>query len=228
MRSLLEMGYIPLYAVTLTVALWRYPRYFDTQLRFLPILFLYTFLNELLGSFIVFDEQIALIFSDLADNSVIYNLYTIISYLYYYYVFWSFSKDHSFRKNILYAALIFMVSCVINVFFQSFTSDSQTLSYGVGGCILLYCTISYLRYFISLPQKFTIKQNILFWMSLGLTIFYIGYVPIKIFWFFKFIYGFSESPWIRSIHLTLIFVMYLFFIVGFIQMRRPLRRAIEM
>ncbi|SDE52113.1 hypothetical protein SAMN05421636_105368 [Pricia antarctica] len=228
MRTILEMGYIPLYAITLAVALWRYPNYFDTPLRFVPILFLYTFLNELLGALIISDENIALIFSDLADNSIIYNLYTIISYLYYYYVFWSFSKDHSFLRNIRYAALIFLTSCIINVFLQSFASDSQTLTYLVGGCFLLYCTISYLRYFISLPQQFIIKQNFLFWMSLGLTLFYIGYLPIKIFWFFKFIYGFSESPWIRSIHLILIFAMYILFIVGFIRMRRPLSRAVEM
>lgn len=228
MRSLLEMGYLPLYAITLAVSLWRYPKYFDTPLRFLPVLFLYTFLNELLGSLIISDEQIALIFSDLEDNSVIYNLYSIISYLYYYYVFWSFSKDKSFRKNILYGSVIFMIFCVLNIFIQSFVSDSQTVSYVVGGCILLYCSISYLRYFISLPQKFTIKQNILFWMSLGLTIFYLGYLPIKIFWFFKFIYGFSESPWIRNIHLSLIFAMYIPIIIGFLRMRRPLRKAMDM
>lgn len=227
MQSLPVIGFQIIYAITLVMALWRYPKYFDTPLRFLPILFLYTFLNELLGFLIISDEYIALIFSDLTDNSIIYNLYTIISYLYYYYIFWSFSKNHSFRKNILYASLIFMTTCVINVFIQSFTSDSQTFTYLVGGCILLYCTISYLRNFISLPKKFALKQNILFWISLGLTLFYLGYLPIKIFWFCKSIYGFSESPWIRSIHLTLIYVMYILFMIGFIRMRRPLRRAVE-
>lgn len=228
MQSLPVIGFQIIYALTLAVALWRYPKYFDTPLRFLPILLLYTFLNELLGFLILSDEYIALIFSDLTDNRAIYDIYTIISYLYYYYVFWSFSKDHTFRKNTLIGAIVFLTSYVINVVFPSLASDSQTVPYVVGGCILLYCTISYLWHFISLPEKFVRKQNIIFWISLGLTIFYLGYLPIKIFWFCKLIYAFSESPWIRSLHLTLIYVMYILFIVGFIRMGRPLRKAVEM
>jgi len=226
--SLLEMGYIPLYTITLIVALWRYPKYFDTPLRFLPILFLYTILNELLGLLIITNEDIALIFSDLSDNSVIFNLYTIISYLYYYYIFWSFSMNRTFRKTILFATIVFLISSVINVFFQSFSSGSQTLTYMVGGCILLYCTIYYLWHFISLPQKFKFKQNILFWISLGLTIFYLGYLPIKVFRFYTSIHGFGESSWIRILHLCLIFAMYIIYIIGFIRMKRPLGRAVKM
>ncbi len=226
--SLLEMVYIPLYAVTLMVALWRYPKYFDTPLRFLPILFLYTFLNELLGHLIASDEYIALIFSDLADNNIIYNVYTIISYLYFFYIFRSFSRDDSFRKNIVYGGLIFLTSCVINVFFQSFTTNSQTWAYVVGACILLYCTVSYLWHFFSIPEKFTLKQNIIFWISLGITLFYLGYLPIKILRFYNPPNLYNESPVVKIMHLSLIFVTYTIFIVGFIRMRRPLRRVINM
>ena len=99
LHSLLEMGYEPFYAFTLLASLWRYPKYFDTPLRFLPILYLYTFLNEVLGYLTKSDEYIAFIFNDIDDNSIIYNLYTIVSYLYYYYIFWSFSKNKEFSKK---------------------------------------------------------------------------------------------------------------------------------
>ena len=227
LQSLLELGYKPFYAITLIFSIWRYPKYFDTALRFIPILYLYTFLNELLGYLTKSNEHIALIFSDLADNSIIYNLYTIISYLYYYYIFWSFSTDKTFRKNIVYGTIIFLVSCIINVFLQSFASDFQTLTYLVGGCILLYCAISYLWSFVSQNIAFRFKQNILFWISLGLTIFYIGYLPIKILKFYNLTYGLTESPMVRNIHLTLIYAMYLLFIIGFIKMKRPLRKVFE-
>lgn len=227
-RSFLEMGYIPLYAVTLMVSLWRYPKYFDTPLRFLPILFLYTFLNELLGILIILDEHIALIFSNLSDNNIIYNVYTIISYLYFFYIYRSFSTEMSFRKNIAYGAILFLISCVINIFSQSFTSNSQTWAYLVGGCILLYCTISYLWKFFSIPGKFTRKQNILFWISLGLTIFYIGYLPIKILRFYNPPNTYNESPLVKSVHLGLIFAMYILFIIGFIRMKRPLGSVVKM
>lgn len=225
-HSLLEMGYKPIYAITLMVALWRYPKYYDTPLRFLPILYLYTFLNEVLGYLIKSNEDLALTFTNLTDNSAIYNLYTIISYLYYYYIFWSFSKNTDFRRNIVYGALVFLTSCVINIFLQHFVSDSQTLSYLVGGCILLYCTISFLRSFRAVPQNFALKQNLLFWISLGLTIFYMGYLPIKLLRFYNSIHDLSEDPVIRTIHLSLILMMYLLFIIGFLKMRRPLRNAI--
>ncbi|MDT7827714.1 hypothetical protein RQM65_03415 [Pricia sp. S334] len=225
MHFLSTIGFHTIYAIVLVVSLWRYPKYYDTPLRFLPILFLYTFLNELLGYLITIDEDIALVFSDLTDNSVIYNVYSIISYLYYLYIFWSCSKNQAFRNNVLYGSLIFLISCVVNVFVQSFSSGPQTLSYLVGGCILLYCTLSYLRSFFVLPQEFQLKQNLLFWFSLGLSIFYIGYLPIKILRFFS--NEFVVSTTVRNIHLSLIILMYTLFIVGFIKMRRPLRKTME-
>lgn len=226
LQSLLEMGYKPIYAITLAVAIWRYPKYYDTALRFLPILYLYTFLNEVLGYLIKSNENLALTFNNLTDNSAIYNLYTIISYLYYYYIFWSFSKNTHLKRNMLYGAFVFMTSCIVNIFLQRFVSDSQTLSYLVGGCILLYGTISFLRNFMSDPQQFALKQNIIFWISLGLTIFYMGYLPIKLLRFYNSQYGLQESPVIRSIHLSLILIMYILFIIGFFKMRRPLRNTI--
>lgn len=226
-RSFLEMAYVPLYAVTLIVAIWRYPKYFDTPLKFLPILFLYTFLNELLGNLIISDENIALIFSAPTDNNVIYNLYTIISYLYYYYIFWSFSKDDTFRKNILYGALVFLISCVINVFFQGFIAfGSQTLAYVVGGCVLLYCTICYLWHFYSIPEKFALKQNIIYWLSLGLSVFYMIYLPIKILRYYHSIHRLSEGYYVRSVHLSLILIAYTIYIIGFIKMKRPLGKTL--
>lgn len=226
--SILEISYMSLYAITLVFALWRYPKYFDTPLRYLPILFLYTFLNELLGNLVAIDENIALTFRDLTDNSIIYNLYTIISYLYYYYIFWSFSKNPIAKKYILYGGIIFLISCGINVFLQSFASDSQVISYTIGGCVLLFCTISYLRHFIFLKQKFEYKQTILFWLSLGLSIFYMGYLPLKINWFYDAARGLGASHTSRIFHLSLIIIMYSFFVIGFYKMKRPLSKIVIM
>ena len=223
LHSLLEVGFQIIYAITLFVALWRYSKYYDTPLRFLPILFLFTFLMELVGYLVKTNEGLALIFEDITDNSLIYNIYAIVSYIYYYFVFWSFTKDYRQRKSIFWGGIIFLTSCLINPFFQNFISISQTFSYLLGGCILLYVTLSYLHNFYLIPQKFAVKQNIIFWMSLGLSIFYLGYLPIKTLKFYYHLHQSDVSTTVINIHWVLIIITYTIFIMGFFQMKRSLR-----
>ena len=49
--TILENASQPLYALTLLVALIKYPKYYSTPLKYFPILLMYTFLTELLGYF---------------------------------------------------------------------------------------------------------------------------------------------------------------------------------
>ena len=105
---ILENAFIPVYGITVAVALWRYRRYFDTVFKFLPILLMYTFLTELAGLIFKTYEEWDLVFSDLLhyNNWVIYNIYNIIFFAYFIYVYWISVKIEKYRRVILVGGLL--------------------------------------------------------------------------------------------------------------------------
>jgi len=224
--SFLDYIFVPLYAVTLVLSLFRYPKYYDTKLKYLPVLFIYTFLNELLGGVIRNYEEFSLISKEiyLDYNWLIYNLYMVVFYLYFYYIFYCYVESRREKTTIFYGGFLFLIICLINVLLDDFTKIPQVYAYVVGGLVLIYCLVIYLKKFSALNDGFRIKENILFWLSTGLLIFYIGYLPIKIIRYINIMEGLTPDPLVKRIHLSLIIISYTCFIIGFLRMKKRLAK----
>lgn len=221
LQWILDNSYMILYFVTVGIALYRYPRYYDTPLKFFPILLMYTFLNEVLGKIIFLNEDISLVLGPIFYNNwIIYNIYNLIFYLYFYYIFRNYIKNEQDRKLILAGGIILLITSVINVFFQDFTYESQVYAYILGGVFLIICVILHARQQYQIKGKWFNQYNLLSWISLGLLVFYCGYIPIKIIRHYNALVGIYESPAIRIIHIVLILFMNVCFILGFLKMRR--------
>ena len=222
----LQNSYIPIYGITLLVSLYRYPKYFDSQLKYLPIVFLYTFLNELLGKLIRNYEEFSLISNKVYSdyNWLIFNVYTIIFYLYFYYIYWNYFENRRIKNVILYSTALFIAVSLINAIVEDLSRIPQVYTYVVGGLILIYCTMTYVKKFSTIKKDFNAKENILFWLSIGLLIFYLGYLPIKILRYINTIQGITPEPIIKRIHLLLIIMSYSFFILGFLRMKKSLTK----
>ena len=218
----LQNSYIPIYGIALLLSLYRYPKYFDSILKYLPILFIYTFLNELLGRLIRSYDEFSLISNEVYSdyNWLIFNVYTIIFYLYFYYVFWCHIENKRSRKIIYWGAILFLVTSIINAFIQSFNMIPQVYGYVFGGLVLIYCLVSYFKKFFSIPKDFGAKEDILFWLSVGLLIFYVGYLPIKVIRYVNTMGGLASPLIIKRIHLSLIIICYSCFIIGFVRMKK--------
>lgn len=218
---IMDNSYMILYFATVAVALYRYRRYFDTPLKFFPILLMYTFLNELFGKLIYDYEDVRLIMGPIFYNNwIIYNIYNLIFYLYFYYIFRSYIKNEKHRKWISAGAVILLITSVINPFFQDFTYEPQLYAYIIGGIILIFCVILYALQLHESTGKWFSEYNLLSWISLGLFVFYAGYIPIKILRQYNAFWGHSEHPSVRTIHISLIIIMNVCFILGFLKMRR--------
>ena len=226
LNKFLENSFVPLYAITALLALVKYPKYYTTSLKYLPIIFAYTFFNELLGILILRNEEFSLFMNDRYSyyNVVIYNIYSIIFYLYFYYVFWDHLQNEKHKALVLRAGLLFIIVSIINPIFQNFMLEAQVYTYVVGALILLTCIVLYLLQLKKSGPTYSLKRDLLAWLSLGLSIFYIGYLPIKINRHYNAIHGLSEYVHLRKIHLSLILVMYTCFIIGFLRMRRRLSK----
>ncbi|TMM57944.1 hypothetical protein FEE95_00500 [Maribacter algarum] len=220
--TILGNSFVVIYAVTLVMALFRYRKYYETPLQYLPILLLYTLLNEILGLLVVRYDYFDLSFEATYENYnvIIYSIYNIVFFLYFYYLFRSYAEKMNQKKQIFFIGILFCVIALFNVFIQDITTEHQILTYLFGGITMIYLSISYLKS-ISIALG---KKDILFWISIGLLVFFIGYLPIKVIRYLKIENIDYMIVW--RVHMLLILAMYSCFIIGFLRMREKLKKPI--
>lgn len=220
--AILENTYKPLYAITLLVALIKYPKYYNSPLKFFPVLLMYTFLTETLGYITKNYEQYQISFytTFVNHNVIIYNIYNLVFFSYFLYVYRSSINNEKYKEHILYGSILFLVVALINPFFQSFKLESQLFTYITGGLLIIYCTILFFLENRNRQESTNYKHTALKWISIGLLIFYSGYIPIRASRYYNYLYRVNEYVHLRRIHLTLICLLYLCFIIGLLRMRR--------
>lgn len=200
-----------LYLIVFILSVFRYPFYKNSPLKSFPLILLLTLLAEYLGKFTKFYYQ--------DYNIVVYNIYYLLYFSLFFYVFHKAIADKSFRQLIRVGMVLFWLTYCFDLVYTKMWEGSFTMSYLMGAGILVFCII---LYYISILQSslvLVIKTDLLFWVSVGLFLFYIGYLPIKIIrtWFYK---PDSFFEILLIIQFSLIIIMYLFFLAGFLWMKK--------
>ncbi|OAD91918.1 hypothetical protein A7A78_10530 [Aequorivita soesokkakensis] len=200
-----------LYAIVFILSLIKYPVYKNTSLKFLPLIFLLTLVAESMGMFInkVYESP----------NSVIYNIYYFFYFTFFFYLFMKVINVKKYKNYIKIGIVIFWLFYLRDLFFTDIFNESFIESYIVGAGLLIYCIILYYISILQSSKVLVIKNDLLFWISVGLFLFYIGYLPIKIIrsWFYKE----NSFFWILLIiQFSLVIVMYLCFLTGFLWMKK--------
>jgi len=218
--ELLKNNYfIAFYAIAFIFSIIRYRRYFDSNLKYFPIIIAYTLISESLGFIIHEYDEIQIVYVDGYSyyNQLIFNIFYTIFFLYFYYVFLNTLTNSRFLKWVKYGTIIFIIGCAINPLFRDALLYPQMLARSIGSFLLIICV---LLYFIELKSKGIILdyRNLLSWISVGLFAFYTFYPFILIIGYFK--YELYQKLHARTIHHLLIAVMYSCFILGFLLMRR--------
>ncbi|PCJ94462.1 MAG: hypothetical protein COA50_11920 [Flavobacteriaceae bacterium] len=214
--------FILLYAITLIVAIAHYGKYYDSSLKYFPIILLYTLMNEILGVLVQSNNNLSFFLSDfyINNNWLIYNVYDIIVHLYLFYLFWNSINNENYRKFIVYSSVFYIVASIINPFFQNFILHPQIYAYVLAGLILICIITLYFSNRKHESKSIFGKKDFLSWIGTGLLIFYLGYLPIIIMRHYNVLYNINEPTYILSFHYGLIIVMYTFYIIGFIRMRK--------
>ncbi|MCK0160187.1 hypothetical protein [Allomuricauda sp. F6463D] len=205
---------MPFYIMVWLVAVMRYRTYFDTPLKYYPIYLMYTFLTELLGYFIRFNDEFQVVNDDTYHwyNVIIYNIYSVISFMFFYYIYWLIVQNEKRRKWIKVGAVVSLSAYLISLFFQDPFYSNLYYADVVASMILLLTIGYYFKEKRSESSPYLMKDNLMFWTSLGLVIFHI-------FFPFLLLIGY-EAPeiWIqynlRGILKILILIMYGSFLVG--------------
>ncbi|MGX1929658.1 hypothetical protein [Flagellimonas sp. 2504JD4-2] len=212
--------YIPLYLLAWIIAVARYRRYYDTVLKYFPVFIIYTFLTELLGYFIKHTDEFQF-FSDYRyswHNVIIFNLYSVVTFCFFYYIYLNVLKVVKHKTRLKYGAIVAILGYLVSLLFQNpfhiglYYADllaSMILLYGIG------------LYFIEKRKEnsyYSMKDNLLFWISLGLFVFHI-------FFPFIFVAAYDLPIFYYEYHLhdflkILIVIMYTCFIMGFLLGKR--------
>lgn len=210
---ILQNTFLALYVIVFVIAIYKFPLYKETPLRFIPFILLFTIVTEFLGKYIK-DE-----YRDVISNIVIFNVYYLLYFSFFFYVFMKVIEEKKFILYIKICIGVFWVFYLSDLALTDIFTESFTRSYITGAGGLIFCII---LYYISILQSslvLVIKNDLLFWISVGLFLFYIGYIPIKIIksWYYQYDNFFQL---LLIIQFSLIIVMYSFFLMGFLWMKK--------
>ena len=215
-RFLTDHFYIPLYLITWIISVIRYKRFYDTPLKYLPMLIIYTFFTEVLGYFIKYYNEFVF-FSDgryAWHNVIIYNIYQIVFFIFFFEVYRKVLQSQSLKKQIRYLSFVCVLSYIINAIVYNPLHQQMTYAHIIGSGMMVYILIIYFREKYIEDTPYPLKFNLMFWLSSGLTIFYTFFPIILIIYLLKLNIGIQI--YFRPILLTSIALMYGLIIIGLV------------
>jgi len=164
----------------------------------------YSLLTEIMGTYFAFYAKI--------NTAVIYNTWVIISYLFYSFLFFSMIKNKIKRKVIFGITLSYLLYEIINtLFYQNYLTDVYAYSAILNKIFLVIIILMYFSELLKSDAILNIKESMAFWISLGVFIYSIGFIPVFV------IAKFIEYKGIfRYVTFGLNIIMSLCFITGFI------------
>lgn len=210
-----------LYGITLIIALVRYHRYFDSVLQYFPVFIGYTILTEALGYLIAHFDAFQLNYTDEypTSNNLIFNVYDLVFFMYFYFIFWQIIPLSRHKNIIKCGALVYIVASLLNPFIQNFIIYPQLYALIVGSLVLVLCIFQYLK-----SRSIYLKDDKMFvWISIGLLTF-VPFFPIILY-----LGLFNEEVYyklhLRRVQHVLIVAMYTCFSIGFLLMKKKLPKT---
>lgn len=193
-----------------------FKRYDDTVLKHLPIFIIYTFFTELLGYFIKFHDDFQFFSDEGKDwhNVIIFNIYQVVAFAYFFWVYKKLSVKRENKKLIRGLAIITFSTYFLSLFFQDPFHIGLFYAHSIGSLSLVACIVLYFLEKANSTFKFPKVDNLMFWVSVGLAIFYslfpflilTGYLRYEIWVEYHF----------QTVLSILIVTMYVIFNIGFI------------
>lgn len=166
MGKLALYQYIVLFSVFM--GLIRYRQLSPSYIRlFIPFLAL-TFLAEVLPLLVNVSFQ--------SSNHWWFNIFTVIEFLFYIYIFSRALKSSKASKVLLMAIPVYLLIAIINMGFIQGFNKFHTISYRLGAIFLIVCCYLYFRQLMHEEEEEVILwRNPLFWIATGLLFFYLGF-----------------------------------------------------
>lgn len=183
---------------------------FSNERYFLYFLW-YTFAVDVIGATLGYGFSL--------KNFWVYNAYTISSFLFYFYWYYTILKSKNFKRTIVVFTGIFLVVAIVSLFYQSWL-EYHSYSFNVGALFVLVLTLFHFYQLLKSDEILIVKYKLSFWISTALLLFYMGMIPL-----------FSLSSFIKFrgasyilILLGLNIILYGCYIIGFLWTNKKYNR----
>lgn len=180
--------------------------------KWFPVYLAVIFLTEIVAEYFLFVRK------DLGVNIAIYSYWGVpVQFLFLYWLFWKHYRSSDKRKLPLIAAVIYLCALILDLFYVSKVKFFfESFSYTIGCLFLLVLVLIFFFRFTRSDDIISYKSSILFWVSVGVLLFYVGTMPF--FAFRKRLYVDHKELfyiyWYTQFVLN--YMMYSFFILSFI------------
>ena len=194
-------------------------KYKHTYLKYVLYLLWYVTFSEFFAEYAHDNKLTSFLFFNQENGRSytywIYNLLDTISFLTYYYIFYHSIITKRYKLLIKIFAISYIILSIINwAFIQNFFIELQSFLFIIGAVFLIISIIFYFIEFLKSEKVLLFHKSLLFWMSVGLLLYYAGNIPFAA----KF-NGYALIPGIHQLFLIvslLSITMYICFIIGFI------------
>ncbi len=184
----------------------------NTYWKWFPIYLATIVLTEITGEYLLHVEK------DLATNIAIYSYFGIpLQFFFFYWLFYQQFKNTKNSKWPLISAAIYLICLIADLFYISkIKFYFESFSYIIGCIFLLILLLMYFTRFTRSDEIIRYKSSMMFWVCVGLMLFYIGAMPFFAFRtaLYKQYNDFFYVYWYVQFGLN--YLMYLLFIVSFI------------
>lgn len=185
-----------------------FKKYKNTKLHYFLHFIWYTVINEIITGILLKR------FLGIEEANIFYNIYYVISFLFYFSLFKKHVSNKAYRSTINVFLYVYLISLIINGFSQNYLTDNQIIPYVIASGFLIIIIVFYYIEVLKSEKVLKIQKNLLFWISIGLIIYSIGLIPFRILRNYYTNLVDDMVPFLATFVLTI--VMNVCFIIGFI------------
>lgn len=172
LRNILDYVYYGTEGLAALVALFYLPRLKNTYWKFFAFYLIFIFICETVGEQVEFSR----------DNKVRFYNYLVIpgQFIFFY---WLYAAKSFKRVKLFYIfSAVYLLSFIPNELFFSSKKIIFSLNYTLGSLFLLYLVV--LEYYrqVNSTDILNFSDNRMFYINWGVTVFYIGTLPLLSFW----------------------------------------------
>ncbi|WP_132065776.1 hypothetical protein [Aquimarina spinulae] len=202
---LMEIG-VGLEALTAIVATIYYYKYKNTHvLKYFIFLLWYVAINEIIGLYIRSENW---------DNVLLINIYNVINFTYILILYRSYLNEKKSKKIALILCITYLIIFIINGFYENYFIKFQSIPYIIAAFAVIITISLYFREILNSEKVLNAKRNLLFWISVGLLIYFVGNIPFRI--LRNYYNELTDATILFLVNFTLTVIMNICFIIGFI------------
>ena len=195
-------------------------KYRNTYLKYFLLLLWYITVSEFLGWYIRETGNLGYIDErGYVYNKWVYNILNFATFNTLYFIYYKQLKTSIFKNWVKKFAIIFSIVYLVNfIFIQDFILENAVTPQILGSLLLISTIIFYFIELLKSEKILVFHRLLLFWVSIGLLLFYTGTIPFVLKW-----NGYMLIPGIHKLFLIvyiLAIIMYLIFTLGFIWSKR--------